>query len=378
MINQDRLVQQFIELVQVDSETTNEAAIGKLLKQKFAEHGLQVEEDDVKEKIGHGHGNLICQLPATASMENVPTIFFTSHMDTVRPGKGIKPQIGADGIIRSDGTTILGSDDKAGLTAMLEALHVLKEQNIAHGAIQFVITVGEEVGLKGARAMDPKRMKAEFGYALDSNGEIGAIAVAAPSRAEIDMRFYGKSAHAGVNPEDGISAIQIASKAVSRMPLGRLDSETTANIGSFAGGGALNVVCDFVQLKAEARSIVQHKLDGQVEAMRQACESAAAETGGRCEFDSFIAYPAFMYDDSAPVVQLASRVIERLGFKTRTFHSGGGSDANIFNGMGIPTVNLSVGYQEIHTTAEHIAIADIVNLTKIVVGIVQEVSQSEK
>jgi len=167
----------------------------------------------------------------------------------------------------------------------------------------------------------------------------------------------------------------MASKAVSRMPLGRIDKETSANIGSFAGGGALNIVHDFVKLTAEARSIVQHKLEAQVEAMRQACESAASEMGGRCEFDSFIAYPAFMHDDNSPVVKLASGVIERLGFKTRTFHSGGGSDANIFNGMGIPTVNLSVGYQEIHTTNEHIAISDMVSLAKIVVGIIEEVAQ---
>jgi len=318
---------------------------------------------------------LICMLEATDSNAAIPTIFFTSHMDTVAPGKGIKPQIGDDGYIRSDGTTILGSDDKAGIAAMIEGIQVLKEQNIPHGRIQFVITAGEESGLKGARAMERSVMEAEFGFALDSNGSIGDIATAAPGRAEIEIIFHGKSAHAGVNPEDGISAIQVASKAVSRMSLGRIDSETTANIGSFSGVGPLNVVCDKVKMEAEARSIVQHKLEAQIAAMKEACESAAADAGTTCEFNADIVYASYMHDDSAPIVQLTARALSTLGLTARTFHSGGGSDANIFNGMGIPTVNLAVGYHEIHTTKEHIAISDLVKTAELLVALVKEAAK---
>lgn len=375
MINQERLVNQFIQLVQIDSETKYEQEISIRLKHLFAELGLQVEEDDAAEKCGHAAGNLKCTLPATDPSRKIPNIFFTCHMDTVTPGRGIKPQIDEHGVIRSDGTTILGADDKAGIAAMFETIRVLKEHKIPHGQIQFVITVGEESGLIGARSMESGWIDAEFGYALDSNGEIGSIAVAAPSRAEINIKFHGKSAHAGVNPEAGISAIQIAAKAVARMPLGRIDSETTANIGSFAGSGALNVVCDFAQLKAEARSLVQEKLNAQIEAMKAACEEAVEQYGGRCEFESEIAYPAFMFDDSAPVVQVAMRAIRKLGLPVKTFHSGGGSDANIFNGMGIPTVNLAVGYEDIHTTNEHLAISDLVDLTRVVISLIQEVSE---
>ncbi|MEC0230958.1 M20/M25/M40 family metallo-hydrolase [Paenibacillus alba] len=372
MIQQTRLVEEFIALVQVDSETRFEQDICVVLKEKFSRLGLHVVEDDSMAKSGHGSGNLICTLEATDSNAAIPTIFFTSHMDTVAPGKGIKPQIGEDGYIRSDGTTILGSDDKAGIAAMLEGIQVLKEQNIPHGRIQFVITAGEESGLKGARAMDRSVMEAEFGFALDSNGSIGDIATAAPGRAEIEIIFHGKSAHAGVNPEDGISAIQVASKAVSRMSLGRIDSETTANIGSFSGVGPLNVVCDKVKMEAEARSIVQHKLEAQIAAMKQACESAAADAGTTCEFHADIVYASYMHDDSAPIVQLTSRALATLGLTARTFHSGGGSDANIFNGMGIPTVNLAVGYHEIHTTKEHIAISDLVKTAELLVALVKE------
>lgn len=369
MINKDRLVEDFMALVRVDSETRNEQEISKVLKQRFGELGLLVEEDDAAAKTGHGAGNLFATLAPASGGEGTP-IFFTSHMDTVTPGQGIKPQLDADGYIRSDGTTILGADDKAGIAAMLEAIRVIRENNLPHGHVQFVITVGEEAGLYGARAMDPARLKAKLGFALDSNGTIGDIAVAAPTQAKITMKVIGKSAHAGVNPEDGISAIQVAAKAISRMSLGRIDKETTANIGRFEGGGATNIVCDHVTLDAEARSIVQHKLDAQVESMRAALNSAAEDYGAQAEFESEIIYPAFNFTESDEVVALASEAIEAIGCTPRTFHSGGGSDANIFNGFGIPTVNLAVGYEHIHTTKEQIKVEDLAKTARLVVEII--------
>jgi len=293
-------------------------------------------------------------------------------MDTVTPGRGIQPRLDDDGYIRSDGTTILGSDDKAGLAAMLEAIRVLKEDGLPHGPIQFVITVGEEAGLVGARAMDPSRLRARYGFALDSNGSIGDIAVAAPTQAKIEIVIRGKSAHAGVNPEDGISAIQVAAKAVSRMPLGRIDAETTANIGRFEGGGPTNIVCDYVKLDAEARSIRQEKLDRQVAAMKEAVESAAAEFGASAEFASEIIYPAFSFGDDDEVVQIAKAAIAAMGRSPRTFPSGGGSDANVFNGKGVPTVNLAVGYEDIHTTKERIKADDLTAAAELVLAIVAE------
>ncbi|WP_028593463.1 M20/M25/M40 family metallo-hydrolase [Paenibacillus assamensis] len=372
MVQQERLVQHFLQLVQVDSETRYEREICDLLKKQFSELGLDVYEDDTQEKSGHGAGNLIVTWPASAGQEQAKRIFFTSHMDTVTPGKGIKPVVDADGMIRSDGTTILGADDKAGLAAMFEAIRVVQQSGQAHGQIQFVITVGEESGLNGARVMDASLLKADLGYALDSNGEIGSIAVAAPTQAKITMEIFGKSAHAGVNPEDGISAIQVAGKAVARMPLGRIDHETTANIGRFEGGGATNIVCDYVKLTAEARSIVQDKMDKQTAVMKEALESAAAEYGARANFTSEVMYPAFNFTEEDEVVKLVARANEKIGVPTSVFHSGGGSDANIFNGHGVPTVNLAVGYKDIHTTNEHIHTSDLVKTTELVVAIIEE------
>lgn len=372
MVQKERLLAEFMELVQIDSETKYETEISKVLKGKFEAFGLEVTEDDVAEKIGHGAGNLFAWLPASSGQENVPAILFTSHMDTVSPGKGIKPRLDADGYVRSDGTTILGADDKAGLSAMFEALRVLKEQNLPHGAIQFVITSGEESGLLGSRAMDGSRLRAKFGYALDSNGAIGEIAVAAPTNSRQFITISGKAAHAGVNPEDGISAIQVASKAVSRMKLGRIDSETTANIGRFEGGGEVNIVTDTIKIFAEARSQVQEKMDRQIESMREAVESAAKEYGAEFEFITTTIYPAYSYGDEDEVVQVAKAAIEAIGLKPHTFASGGGSDANMFNGNGVPTVNLAVGYEHIHTTKEQIKVDDLAKTAELVLSIINE------
>ncbi|ETT59393.1 hypothetical protein C173_29496 [Paenibacillus sp. FSL R7-277] len=371
MISEDRLIHEFMELVQIDSETRNERQIADVLKEKFSSLGLTAVEDDSQERTGHGAGNLFVTWPADSGV-SAPKLLFTCHMDTVVPGQKIKPALGEDGWIRSDGSTILGADDKAGLAALFEAIRVIQEQKLPHGQIQFVITAGEESGLMGARAMDPAHLDADMGFALDSNGEVGAIAIAAPAQAKVTMQIFGKSAHAGVNPEDGISAIQVASKAISAMKLGRIDNETTANIGKFAGGGPTNVVCDHVQLDAEARSIVQEKVELQIASMREALETTARDHGAQSEFRSEMIYPAFSFNGNDPVVQLADRAITSLGLTTRLFASGGGSDANVFNGLNVPVVNLAVGYEDIHTTQERIKAADIVKVAGLVVAIVAE------
>ncbi len=372
MINEQRIVDLFIELVQVDSETKHEEKIAVVLKEKFTALGVEVVEDDAKEKTGHGANNLICTLPATK--EGVDTIYFTSHMDTVVPGNGIKPSI-EDGYIKSDGTTILGADDKAGLAAMLEAITVLKEENIAHGKIEFIITVGEESGLVGAKALDSSLVTAKFGYALDSDGKVGDIIVAAPTQAKVNATIYGKTAHAGVAPERGVSAITIASRAISKMPLGRIDKETTANIGRFEGGTQTNIVCDRVDILAEARSLIPEKMEAQVAKMKEAFETAAQEMGGRAEVDIKVMYPGFKFGDGDHVVEVAKKAVANIDRHSRLLQSGGGSDANVIAGFDIPTVNLAVGYEDIHTTNEKIPVEELVKTSELVVSIIKEVAK---
>lgn len=372
-VNQERLVQEFIELVKIDSETKNESKIAQVLKEKFTELGLEVIEDDSKEQTGHGAGNLICTL--RANKDGVDPIYFTSHMDTVVPGRNIKPSIN-NGVIVSDGTTILGADDKAGLAAMLESLKVIKENNIQHGEIQYIITVGEESGLVGAKALDPSLIKAKYGYALDSNGEVGDIVVAAPTQAKIHAIIKGKTAHAGLEPEKGISAISIAAKAISKMPLGRIDEDTTANIGRFEGGKQTNIVVDHVEILAEARSLVPPKMEKQVKKMKEAFEQTAKEYGGKAEVNVEVMYPGFNQKEGDQVVEVARKAAKKIGRESKLLKSGGGSDANVIAGYGIPTVNLAVGYEGIHTTEESISVDNLTKITEFVLAIIAETTNN--
>ncbi|WP_164668681.1 tripeptidase T [Virgibacillus doumboii] len=370
-VNKDRLIDEFMELVQIDSETKHETKIAEVLTNKFTELGLDVVEDDSKEKTGHGAGNLICILKG--NKEGADPIYFTSHMDTVVPGNGIKPSI-KDGYIVSDGTTILGADDKAGLAAIIETIRTLKENNIEHGDIQFVITAGEESGLVGAKALDGSLINAKYGYAIDSNGTVGDLIVAAPTQAKLFTVMKGKTAHAGLAPEKGVSAITLASKAISKMPLGRIDNETTANIGRFEGGKQTNIVCDHVEILAEARSLTPEKMEKQVAKMKDAFEKTAEELGGSAEVDVQVMYPGFNLDEDDEVVKIAQNAAKKIGRDSNLQKSGGGSDANIISGLGIPTVNLAVGYEEIHTTNERIPVDELVKVTELVTAIVQEVA----
>jgi len=370
MINKQRLVNQFLQLVQIDSETGDEAEIAKVLKIIFTDLGLNVIEDDAKSKTGFGAGNLICTLPAK---QKATPIYFTSHMDTVFPGKGVKPIVEGN-LIKSDGTTILGADDKAGLATMIEAIRCLKEQNLPHGQIQFVITVGEESGLVGAKALDPALIEAKFGYALDSDGPVGDIVVAAPTQMKLLAKVKGKTAHAGVAPEKGVSAITIASKAIAKMPLGRIDQETTANIGRFEGGQKTNIVCDYVEVLAEARSLEPAKVKKQVSQMERAFVDAARELGGDVEIDTQVMYTGFKQAADDQVVRIAEQAINQIGRTSALKQSGGGSDANIIAGFGIPTVNLAVGYEEIHTTNEKMPITELIKLTELVLEIIKQVA----
>lgn len=376
MINEERLIGQFLELVQVDSETKHERQIADVLKQKFSELGLDVVEDGSAAETGHGAGNLIATLKASEGVSAEPFLF-TCHMDTVTPGKGIKPIVGEDGWIRSDGTTILGADDKAGVAVLLELIQVLQEKQIPHGQIQFVISAGEESSLRGARALEAQYVDAKFGFAIDTGGEVGTICIGAPTQARVEIEIYGKAAHAGVNPEDGISAIQVAGKALARMKLGRIDAETTANIGKFEGGGATNIVPDHVTLYGEARSMSQEKVDKQLQDMKEAMESACRDFGAKGEFRSEVLYRAFRIPEEAPVLRIAKQAAAALGLAGTTFTTGGGSDANVFNSLGIPTVNLAIGYEDIHTTSERIKKDDLVKTAQFALEIVrQSVSSS--
>ncbi|WP_018130306.1 M20/M25/M40 family metallo-hydrolase [Effusibacillus pohliae] len=369
-VNRDRLIQEFMELVQIDSHSREERQMADALIAKLKPYGCEVYEDDTGEKVGGNAGNLIFRVKGDADK---PTILFTCHMDTVQPGKGIKPQVHEDRIT-SDGSTVLGADDKAGVAAILEMVRVLKEQQLPHGNLVLLFTIGEEIGLLGSRHLNGELLKdVDYGFAFDSNGPIGKIVTQGPSQAKLEVVIHGKTAHAGVNPEAGISAIKLASMAISRMKLGRIDAETTANIGMINGGVATNIVPERVEIVAEARSLVPSKLDAQLEHMKTTFEQVAAENGGRAEVKITRMYPAFRFGDDDQVVQIAKRAAQAIGVEPSTMSSGGGSDANNLNGLGVPTINIAIGYEKIHTVDEFIRLDDLEQAARFMVAITQQV-----
>ncbi|MFX3617260.1 MAG: M20/M25/M40 family metallo-hydrolase [Sporolactobacillus sp.] len=367
-IDEERLIKQFTDLVIVDSETGKEAAIASVLKEIFSDLDLEVTEDQAKELTGHGANNLICTLSGNRPGK---TILFGVHMDTVIPGQSIKPSI-KDGYLVSDGTTILGADDKAGISALIEAIQVIQENQLPHATIQFVITIGEESGLVGAKALDTKLIKAAYGFELDSDGPVGDIIIAAPNQAKITAELFGKTAHAGISPEKGVSAITLAAKAIAKMPLGRIDEETTANIGRFEGGQATNIVCDYVRILAETRSLNRSKMDQQIKLMQNAFETMARKMGGRALVNTQIMYTGYRFAPEDPFVQLTADAIRTIGCKPRLLTTGGGSDANVFCGKGIPVLNLGVGYENIHTTKERMPISELVKVSELVLALVEQ------
>jgi len=375
MINKQRMLAEFFELVKIKCSTKDERQVADVLKMRLAALGMEVAEDNAGEKIGGNCGNVIAYTKGT--MEGAPTMMLSAHMDCVEPCGGIEPQL-QDGIITSIGDTILGADDKAGITAILEALRIIGEQHIQHGPIQVLFTVAEEGGLNGAKSMDPTLLKADFGYALDSGGTPGEIIIMAPGQNSITAVIHGKKAHAGIAPEDGINSIVVAGKCLAVMNYGRLDSETTANIGIISGGVATNIVPDRVEVRCEARSRNMQKLEAQTSHMKETFERIAAENGARADVTVKKAYDPYVLMDDAPVVALAVAATKSIDLIPQIGATGGGSDANFFNNYGVPTAVLGVGMSKVHTADEYIKEVDLYNSAELVIALIKTASTMKK
>lgn len=366
MIKEQRLVQTFLDLVVIDSPSGHEENIGEDLMQRLATLGGAVVRDK--------HGNVIACWPGGASSGTSDGLLLSAHMDTVGTETGIKPEI-RDGVIYSDGTTILGGDDKSGIAVILEVIQSLHEDGVPLPPLEVVFSVGEETGLQGAQKLDKTKLRSRRAYVLDSGGPTGTIVTSAPSQNSLLITVHGKTAHAGSNPEDGINAIRVASEAIAAMPLGRIDPITTANIGVIQGGVATNIVPDEVVLRGEVRSRDMAKLDAQTTAMQDAFETAVRRHKTSVDFQSKRQYSAYHLADETPVVARAVTAAEKLGFTPHITGSGGGSDANIFNEAGIACAVLSTGMAGVHTPQEQIAIADMVDAARLLAEIVAGDSQ---
>lgn len=375
MINKERILSEFFELVKINCPSRNEREVADVLKNRLTKLGFSVKEDDIGEKIGGNCGNVFAYLKGSVS--GAPTVMLNAHMDCVQPCAGIEPVL-KDGVITSAKDTILAADNKAGVAAIMEAVRVITELKVPHGDIQVIFTVAEDGGLDGARNLDKANLQADFGYSFDASGSPGEIITMAPGQNSILVTMYGKSAHAGVAPEEGINAITVAGKALAELKQGRIDFETTANVGIIGGGVATNIVPDKVELKCEARSRNMEKLEAQCRHMKETFEQAAAAHGARAEVTVTKAYGPYVLGDNDPVVDLFVKAAGSIGIKANLAVTGGGSDANFFNAYGLPTAVLGIGMSKVHTTDEFIKEEDLYQSAELALAIIKSAAAMKK
>ncbi|MHB1393325.1 MAG: M20/M25/M40 family metallo-hydrolase [Clostridia bacterium] len=368
-MNTERLVNEFVEMVKVSSVSGNEGRFALLLSEKLKAMGFEVYIDNANKESGGDTGNVLGRLKGTLDTQPV---LLCAHMDTVVPGENINPVI-REGIIYSDGTTILGGDDKAGIAAILEAVRYIKENSLPHGDIEVAFTISEESGMFGAKYMDYSWLKSKLAFVLDSGGDVGKVIVQAPAQFKTLTTIKGKAAHAGVAPEKGISAIQVAARAIDNMKLLRIDEETTANVGKINGGGATNIVCDRIEIAMEARSLVRSKVEAQAKHMLECIDNACKEYGAEHETTQYLNYPELNIPKDAEIIRLVASAIKRIGLEACLESTGGGSDTNIMSGKGLQAVTIAIGMTNVHTTSESIAIKDMGKTVELVAAIIQEV-----
>ncbi|MFC1736611.1 M20/M25/M40 family metallo-hydrolase [Candidatus Hydrogenedentota bacterium] len=361
-VNEEALLETLLDLVRIYGPAKDERRVADYIASKLRESGLDVEEDDAGKCTGGSAGNLIVRLEGGLKG---PGLVFVAHMDTVEPAEDVVPEVEA-GIISSEGDTILGADDRAGIAVLLETIKMLVETDVPHSPLEFVFTIAEETGLVGAKNLDTSKLKSRCGFVLDSHGAPGTAAVIAPSHITFEARCKGRSAHAGIEPEKGINAVQIASKGVSEMQLGRIDEDTTANIGKIQGGKATNIVPDLAIVKGEARSFDADKLERQIEHMFACMRTAAEELGGEVEIEAVKEYETYRISDDALPVKLLKEAAKMAGLECKLESCGGGSDANVLNSSGISSVVLGLGYRDVHTCDESMDLKDLTDSARLV------------
>jgi tripeptide aminopeptidase len=358
-----RVLETFLDLVRIDSPSREEADCAAYCARALEEAGCVVRFDGAAELTGSNTGNLIAELPG----DGRGVLVLSAHLDTVEPCRGVEPVI-FEGIVVSAGETILGADDKAGLAAAIECVRRLSEDSEPSPTVRCVFTVQEEVGLVGAKALAEADVKGDLCVVLDADGAPGGIVIAAPTHYTFEAVFEGRASHAGVAPEHGISAIAMAADAIGRMRIGRLDAETTANVGSIAGGGATNVIAAHTRTTGECRSLDRAKAEETRERMDAVMKAAASDAGGKVDVVWTLEYEGFRLSPDDGAVALARAAAADVGLDPKNLETGGGSDANVIAALGVPTVALSCGMQGVHGTSEQLAVEDLESLTRLCVA----------
>jgi tripeptide aminopeptidase len=372
-----RVLTLFTDLAGIPSPPGEERAVADRVLAELGRLGIDAREDDAGPRIGSTMGNIVARLPASGGDGVATPIFLCAHLDTVPATAPIEPVV-EDDVVRNANPTILGADNKAAVAVMLEAARRVVEERRPHAGLELVFTPKEETGLEGAKALDLDALDAPLGFVFDHAGPIGEVVSAAPSSTSVDAVFRGRAAHAGMHPEEGRSAIYAAARAVADLRLGRLDAETTANVGTVSGGTARNIVPDRCVVEAEARSHDDRKLADVVQEMAETFAFAAALA--ECEVDVELEekYRAYRFAAEDPPLRLAFAALASAGFEPRAIPAGGGADANVFNAKGRPCANLANGMARIHSADEHIAVADLEAMVEVTLAILEAARQQGK
>lgn len=396
-VNKKRLVNTFLKLVSIDSESYHERKMADFLKKELESLGLYVEEDDSAGNLAEHYaktagetgepkekpdtaGNLWTCLPGNLPSEeenHKKAILFSSHMDTVCPGNSKKAMIREDGTITSDGSTVLGADDAAGLAEILELMHILNEHDMPHPDIEILFTAAEEPYCQGSRLFDFQKLHAKTAYVLDLSGPVGTAALAAPSILSLYIRIRGKSAHAGFNPENGIHAIQIASRAISRLSFGHVEADTTVNLGTISGGTGKNNVPEEVYLTGEIRSMSREKADYWLNQVMKAFRQEAEQAGGTAEITCEKEFDAYRDCPKEPVVQTFVKAAKKLKLPVTLIDTFGGSDNNNFNSHGIHGLVIANAMNQCHSTQEYTHIDELERAVRLLVEILCQTVSDE-
>ncbi len=356
----------FTDLAAVASPPGEERPVADLVLRYLHDCGLHADEDASGPEIGSTMGNIYCRLAPSAPGE---PLLLCAHLDTVPPTAPIEPVV-ADGVVRNGAGTILGADNKAAVAAMLEGVRRILVEGRAHAGIELLFTPKEEVGLVGAYAFDHTRLEARLGFVYDQAAPIGVVILGAPFSQSLEVTFHGRAAHSGMHPEEGRSAIAAAARAIAEMRLGRVDEDSTANVGTIVGGTATNIVPEWCTFVAEARSHDERKLAALIQEMQDAITFAAGVAECDVETKARKSYRGYSFTKSDRAVILAAAALERCGHPVSYDRSGGAADANVFNERGLEVVNLANGMADIHTPDEHISVADLEAMVDVTLALV--------
>ncbi len=373
MVSEPRLIELFKNLCLIDAPSLQEREVVAWTKAYLESMGLDVVEDEGGKKIGGNANNLIATLKG--NVPGAPRIFLSAHFDTVEPTMGLVIEE-KDGVFVSASDTILGADDKGGMAPAIEAVQFFLESGEPHGDVVLLFSCAEEIGLLGAGAIEIEGLNLDFGYVLDTGPPVGTFVNRTATHDKLEVTIIGKPAHAGKDPEKGISAIQVAADAIHHMKLGRIGPETTANIGVISGGLTTNVVCPEVTFKAEARSTSVAELDAQIDHMIVEVEAAATRWGAQARIEHHRHYESYDVAPDSRVILTAQNAARSLGYSGDLRTTLGGSDANIYNAKGLSCIVVATGMEKIHTHDEFISRQDLVRTTELVIQIIRESAKS--